>query len=217
VTLVLADQHVLFADGLRLILDVEGDLTVLALAHHASQAVRLAAQHRPAVLVLDAELPPGDPEETLATVRAASPTTRLLVLTAAPHPEPPAAPLPAGADGVVAKGQSSRQLVAAIRTLAAGQRPTVVAAGPAPVADPIVELRLQTLTPREREALSLLLLGWSNRRIAEHWRVAYLTVRSHMQSLLVKLGVHSQLAALALAAEHGGVAARRLSGETPDA
>jgi two-component system, NarL family, nitrate/nitrite response regulator NarL len=82
----------------------------------------------------------------------------------------------------------------------------MAAARPAPLGDPIVDLRLQTLTPRERKALGLLLLGWSNRRIAEHWRVAYLTVRSHMQSLLVKLGVNSRLAALALAVEHGGVA-----------
>jgi DNA-binding NarL/FixJ family response regulator len=201
VTILLADQHVLLAEGLELILDAEDDLTVLGLAHHAGQAIRLTAAHRPAVLLLDAGLPPGDLGGILAAARIASPMTKVLVLSDAGHPEP------AGVDGLVARNRPSRQLVAAIRRLAAGHRPRMTAAEPAPAGEPIVELRLRTLTPREREALDLLRLGWNNRRIAEHWKVSYLTVRSHMQSLLVKLGVRSQLAALAMAVEHGAMAA----------
>jgi DNA-binding NarL/FixJ family response regulator len=69
--------------------------------------------------------------------------------------------------------------------------------------DPSVELRVRTLTARERELLGLLAIGWSNRRIAEATRLSYQTVRSHMQSLLIKLGVNSQLEAVAFAVEHG--------------
>jgi DNA-binding NarL/FixJ family response regulator len=207
VTLVLADHHVVFAEGLRVILDTEDDLAVREVAHDDRQATTLAAQHRPAVLVLDAELPVGDLDQTLAAVRTASPTTKLLVLGAA-HPETTAAALSCGADGYLAKTQSSWQVTALIRKLAAGQQVTPQVAGPArSLRHSIVELRLQTLSGRERELLGLLTCGWSSGRIAAHWQVSYHTVRSHTCNLLVKLGVHSKLAAAALAIEHGVAAA----------
>jgi DNA-binding NarL/FixJ family response regulator len=204
VTVVLADHHVVFADGLRVILDAEDDLAVLAVAHDDGQAATSAARHRPAVLVLDAQLPARRLDQTLATVRAASPTTRLLVLSGASDPETTAAVRACGADGSSGKDCSSRQVATLIRQLAADEEPAVLPAEPTPPGrDPMVDLRLQTLSGRERELLELVAIGWSSRRIATHWRVSYLTVRSHMQSLLVKLGVHSQLAAALFAIEHG--------------
>lgn len=204
VTVVLADHHVVFADGLRVILDAEDDLAVLAVAHDDGQAATSAARHRPAVLVLDAQLPAGRLDQTLDTVRAASPTTRLLVLSGASDPETTAAVLACGADGSSGKDCSSRQVATLIRQLAADEEPAVRSAEPTPPdRDPMVDLRLQTLSGRERELLDLVAIGWSSRRIATHWRVSYLTVRSHMQSLLVKLGVCSQLAAALFAFEHG--------------
>ena len=103
VTLLLADHHVLVAEGLRMLLAAEDDLDVLGLAHHSGQAIELAAKHQPTVLVLDAELPVGDLDETLAAVRATASATRLLVLGGAAHPATTAAVLAAGADGWLAK------------------------------------------------------------------------------------------------------------------
>ena len=213
VTVVIADHHVAFADGLRVILGAEDDLAVLAVVHNDGQAVTSAARHQPAVLVLDAHLPVGRLDRTLARVRAASPTTRLLVLSGASDPETTAAVLAYGADGSSAKDCSSRQVATLIRQLAADEQPVMQSAEPSrPGRDPMVELRLQTLSARERELLDLVAIGWSSRRIANHWRVSYLTVRSHMQNLLVKLGVRSQLAAALFAIEHGvaGAGAARL-------
>lgn len=207
VTLVLADHHVLVAEGLEMLLDAEDDLVVLDLAHHTGQAVESAAEHRPAVLVLDADLPTSGLAETLAAAKAASPTTKLLVLSGDAHPETTAAVLAAGADGCLAKDRSSRQVATTIRQLAAGEH-AVVTAEPRLGRDPSVELRVRTLTSREREILGLLTIGWSNRRIAEATQLSYLTVRSHMQNLLLKLGVHSQLQAVAFAVEHGIVETR---------
>jgi DNA-binding NarL/FixJ family response regulator len=207
VTLVLADHHVLVAEGLEMLLDAEDDLVVLDLAHHTGQAVESAAEHRPAVLVLDADLPTSGLAETLAAAKAASPTTKLLVLSGDAHPETTAAVLAAGADGCLAKDRSSRQVATTIRQLAAGEQ-AVVTAEPRLGRDPSVELRVRTLTSREREILGLLTIGWSNRRIAEATQLSYLTVRSHMQNLLLKLGVHSQLQAVAFAVEHGIVETR---------
>jgi DNA-binding NarL/FixJ family response regulator len=166
----------------------------------------LAAKHQPTVLVLDAELPAGDLEATLAAAKAAAPATRLLVLSGDPHPATSAAVLAVGADGCLAKDRSSRQVAAAIRHLAAGGQAPVAAAEAPAGRDPSVELRVRTLTPRQREFLGLLAIGWSNRRIAEATQLSYHTVRSHMHNLLLKLGVHSQLEAVAFAVEHGVVA-----------
>jgi DNA-binding NarL/FixJ family response regulator len=206
VTLLLADQHVLVAEGLGMLLAAEDDLDVLGLAHHSGQAIELAATHQPTVLVLDAELPTGDLAGTLAAANAAASATRLLVLSGDPDPATTAAVLAAGADGCLAKDCSSRQVATAIRHLAAGGQVPVVAAEAPSGRDPSVELRVRTLTGREREFLGLLAMGWSNRQMAEATRLSYLTVRSHMQNLLVKLGVNSQLEAVAFAVEHGVVA-----------
>jgi DNA-binding NarL/FixJ family response regulator len=204
VTVVLADHHVVVADGLRVLLDAEDDLAVVDVAHDDGQAVTSAARHRPAVLMLDAQLPVGQLDQTLAGVRSASPRTKLLVLSGASDPETTAAVLACGADGSSAKDCSSRQLASLARRLAADEQPVVRSVEPSrPGRDPMVELRLQSLSGRERELLEMVAVGWSTRRIAAHWRVSYLTVRSHMQNLLVKLGVHSQLAAALFAIEHG--------------
>jgi DNA-binding NarL/FixJ family response regulator len=203
VTLVLADHHVVVAEGLGMLLDAEDDLAVLDLAHHSGQAIESAAQHQPTVLVVDAQLPTGDLDQTLAAARGAAPATRLLVLSGDTDPDMTAAALAAGADGCLAKDRSSRQLATAIRHLAAGGQVPVAAAEAPAGRDPSVELRVRTLTARERELLGLLALGWSNRRITEATQLSYLTVRSHMQNLLVKLGVCSQLEAVAFAVEHG--------------
>ena len=205
VTLLLADHHVLVAEGLGMLLDSEDDLDVVDLAHHSDQAVQLAAAHQPTVLVLDAQLPPGDLAETLTAARAAAPATKLLVLSGVAHSETIAAVIAAGADGCLAKDQSSRQVATAIRELAAGEQ-AVVAAETNLGLHPSVKLLVRTLTPRERQLLALLASGCSNRRIAEATQLSYLTIRSHMQNLLLKLGVHSQLEAVAFAVEHGIVA-----------
>jgi DNA-binding NarL/FixJ family response regulator len=117
--------------------------------------------------------------------------------------------LAAGADGFLAKDASSRQVAGAIRTLVEGKGSVVAAAEPAsrPARDPSVDLRVRTLSGREREILGLLANGWSNRRIAEECFLSLNTVRTHVQNVLVKLGVHSKLEAAALAVRRGLVPA----------
>ena len=202
VNLVLADQHVLVAEGLKMLLATEDDLEILGLAHHSGQAIELAAKHQPTVLVLDAELPTGDLAETLAAARAASPTTRLLVLAGDAHPATTAAVLAAGADGCLAKDRSSHQVATAIRHLSAGGQVPVAAAEAPMGRDPSVELMVGTLTFRQREILGLLTGGLTTRGIAQELCLTYQTVRSHIYSMFIKLGVHSQIEAVRFALEH---------------
>ena len=206
--LVLADDHRVFAEGLGVMLDAQDDLAVLGVAHDRHRAIELAARHEPAVLLLDAHMPGPDLATTLRAVRASSPATRVLMLSADTRRETINEALAAGADGFLAKDASGRQVAGAIRTLVAGEGSVVAAAEPAarPVRDPSVDLRVRTLSGREREILGLLANGWSNRRIAEECFLSLNTVRTHVQNVLVKLGVHSKLEAVAFALEHQVVA-----------
>jgi DNA-binding NarL/FixJ family response regulator len=200
----LADGHPAFAEGLAMILEAESDLTVCGMAHDARRVVELAAAHRPSVLLLDTQLPGGDPAQTLAAVKAASPTTKVLLLSAATSSNAIAAATAAGAEGIVARGGSSRQLVDAIRRVADGRLAVVAAKpNPPPRGSSVELLRLWTLSDRELKVLGLLASGWSSRRIAQEWHLSLWTVHTHVQNLLVKLGVHSQLEAVVIAFRHG--------------
>ena len=205
---VVADHQQAFAEGLGIILDAHDGLAVLGVAHDRCRAVQLAAEHRPAVLLLDASLADGDLGKTPAVVRAASPATKVLLLAAQAQRSLVAAALASGADGLVTKDVSCRQVVDAIHAAVTGRRVMVVGSQPLKLGRnaSVGWLRLGALSGREREVLGLLARGWSTRRIAQDWRVAEGTVRSHVQNLLVKLDVHCKLEAVAFAWEHGIVA-----------
>jgi DNA-binding NarL/FixJ family response regulator len=207
VRLMLADAHPAFADGLGMILAAEDDFTVCGVVHDGCMVVELSAAQRPAVLLLDVNLAGGDGATMPAAVKAASPTTKVLLLLSAPCPSNAvAAATTAGADGVVAKEGSSQQLANAIRQVVDGKRAIVAGGGSRRPHDNGMEVRLWTLSDRELEVLGLLARGWSNRRIAQAWHVSLATVRSHVQNLLEKLDLHTKLEAAAFAWEHGIVA-----------
>jgi len=107
VGLVVADHQQAFAEGLGIILDGHDHLAVLGVAHDTRQAIQLATDHRPAVLLLDANLPGGGPLKTPAAVRAASPATRVLLLAAQVRHPAIAAAIASAADGLVTKDVSS--------------------------------------------------------------------------------------------------------------
>jgi DNA-binding NarL/FixJ family response regulator len=197
----------MFAEGLGIILDAETDLAMLGVAHTTWRALELVAAYRPTVLLLDAQLAGGNPTRAVAAVRAAS-SAKVLIMSPDADQQSVRAAMAAGADGVLAKHESSQRLITAIRKLADGKEPMALAPEPArAIRDPTVAAQVGTLTRREWEILGLLAAGWSNRRIASERHLSFLTVRSHVQSLQIKLGVHSKLEAVAFAVEHGVVAA----------
>jgi DNA-binding NarL/FixJ family response regulator len=203
ITLLLADDHKVFAEGLGMVLDAEDDVEVLGVARDGEEALRLLDQHLPDVLLLDAHMPQTDLCEVLRAAKAKAPGTRVVVLSADARRETVNLAMEAGADGFLAKDLTGWQLAAAIRKLLEGQgAPVTPALPPQPVRDPSVELRVRTLSAREREILGLLVNGHSNRRIAEDCFLSLNTVRTHVQNVLVKLGVHSKLEAVAFALEH---------------
>jgi DNA-binding NarL/FixJ family response regulator len=203
ITLVLADDHQVFAEGLSMVLDAQDDLRVLGVAADGAEALALIDLHAPGVLLLDAHMPRTDVAGVLREVKERAPGTKVLVLSADTSDDTVAGVIEAGADGFLAKDTSSPQVAAVIRKLADGHEgPVTSATPPRPARDPAVELLVRTLSTREREILGYLAAGYSSRRIAEHCFLSLNTVRTHVQNVLVKLGVHSKLEAVAFALEH---------------
>ena len=202
----LADDHEVFVEGLRMVLSVEDDLEVVATAPDGRSVLRMLDEHKPDVLVLDVHMPATDIEQVVATARRSAPTTRLLMLSADTRPKVVSSLLRAGAHGFVTKDASARQLADVIRRLADGHDGPVgypAAADRGDDADREVRLLVNSLSPREQQILTLLTAGWSNRRIAQECFLSVNTVRTHVQNVLVKLGVHSKLEAAAFAVRHG--------------
>jgi DNA-binding NarL/FixJ family response regulator len=202
ITLVLADDHEVFAEGLSMVLDAEEDLQVLGVASDGAEAFELLDGDPPAVLLLDAHMPRTDVTAVLREVKQRAPGTKVLVLSADTRRETVNTVLAAGADGFLAKDVSSPQVATTIRKIVGGHQGPITAVPPRTSRDPGVELLVRTLSTREREILGYLSSGWSNRRIAEQCYLSLNTVRTHVQNILVKLGVHSKLEAVAFALEH---------------
>jgi DNA-binding NarL/FixJ family response regulator len=217
VRVVLADDHDAFLEGLGMVLSADDGLEVAALARDGASALEAVVDHQPDVLVVDPQLPGPGVAELLRLVGQAGPATRVLLLAedgrlVASRPDP------TGHAGI-SRAASGRELADAIRAVAAGRLvrtfsdPAAVIASAARVAnrgapsppepDRHAELLLRSLSERERQVLALLTRGYSNRRIAEACYLSLNTVRTHVQNVLVKLGVHSKLEAAALAVGQG--------------
>src|SRR5215216_6711313 len=207
VRVVLADDHDAFVEGLGMVLSAEGDLEIVALAGDGVSALQAVLTHHPDVLVVDTQL--------VRLVGRAEPATRVLLLAEDARLEPSSRPDPGGPAGMT-RSVSARELAQAIRALAAGfgipaaDRPADPAAAAAAEVtaerterDHHAELLLRSLSERERQILDLLARGYSNRRIADACYLSLNTVRTHVQNVLVKLGVHSKLEAATLAVGQG--------------
>ena len=216
VRVVLADDHDAFVEGLGMVLSAEGDLEIVALAGDGASALQAVLTHHPDVLVVDTQMPGPAVTELVRLVGQADPATRVLLLAEDARLAPSSRPDPGGPAGMT-RAVSAHELADAIRAVAAGFRvvlsepPAPPPAPPAPVEPPPprperdlhAELLLRSLSDRERQILALLARGYSNRRIAEACYLSLNTVRTHVQNVLVKLGVHSKLEAAALAVRQG--------------
>jgi DNA-binding NarL/FixJ family response regulator len=215
VRVVLADDHDAFVEGLGMVLSAEDDLEVVALAGDGASALQAVLTHHPDVLVVDTQMPGPAVTELVRLVGQAEPATRVLLLSEDARLEPSTGSDPGGPAGMT-RAVSARELAEAIRAVAAGFRVVmaddppggVAEAAHSPEPEPFerdlhAELLLRSLSERERQILALLARGYSNRRIADACYLSLNTVRTHVQNVLVKLGVHSKLEAAALAVGQG--------------
>jgi DNA-binding NarL/FixJ family response regulator len=209
--LLIADDHPAFRAGLRLLLESldGGEIEVVGEAENGEQALRLAVELAPDVIVMDLQMPGLGGVETTRRVVAATPHVRVLVLTMFEDENSVFAALRAGAHGYVLKGSGQEQLARAIRAVADGESifsPAIAARviesfGRSGVSRrPLV---FPELTAREREVLDLIARGLSNPEITRRLVLSPKTVRNHVSNILAKLQARDRSAAIVQAREAG--------------
>jgi two-component system response regulator NreC len=203
-TIVIADDHTVVRQGLRLLIDNEDDLQVIAEAGTVPDAERLTAAHRPSVLILDLNMPGGSSLEAIPRLRAQSPATAIVVLTMQDDPAFARQALQAGALGFVLKEAADEELLEAIRLAAVGDtylNPRLGARLAAQPSEPVGPP--DDLTEREVQVLRLIALGHTNSEIAEQLFLSTRTVETHRAHIQQKLRRTSRSELVRYALEHG--------------
>jgi len=211
IRLLIADDHPAFRAGLRVLLESIGDLdvTVVAEAENGEQALELAIELSPDVIVMDLQMPGLGGIETTRLVVQAAPHVRILVLTMFEDDSSVFAALRAGAHGYVLKGAGQEQLARAIQAVAEGESifsPAIakrVIASFSQTTGAERPLAFPELTAREREVLDLIARGLSNPDITRQLVLSPKTVRNHVSNILAKLQARDRSAAIVRAREAG--------------
>jgi DNA-binding NarL/FixJ family response regulator len=217
VRVLLVDDQLLVRSGFSLILSVEDDLEVVGQASDGAEAVRLTRELRPAVVLLDVQMPVMDGIEATRRI-VADDLARVLILTTFDRDDYVFAGLAAGASGFLLKNADADHLIEAVRAVSGGHallapevtRRVIEQMTSRPVADARAatrpaqrDPRLDDLTPRELEVLGLVGRGLSNAEIAGRLFVGEATVKTHLSNVFAKLHLRDRVQAVVLAYEAG--------------
>ena len=203
IRLVIADDHPIFRDGLRRLLEAEPDMKVIGEAKDGAEAVKLARQLKPDIMLLDLAMPKHPGLEALRELSdGGANSVRVILLTAAAEKNQIVEALQLGARGVVLKDSATQLLLKAIHTVMAGE----YWVGRESVSNLVQYLRnlVQAstesakqkkfgLTPRELEIISAVVAGFANNEIAEYFKISEDTVKHHLSNIFDKLGVSTRL------------------------
>jgi DNA-binding NarL/FixJ family response regulator len=211
VTVVLADDQALVRRGFRLILEAEPDIEVVAEAEDGQQAIDAVRRHRPAVVLMDIQMPGLDGlEATRRILTDADSHTRVLILTTFERDDYVFQALQLGASGFLLKTAPPEDLITAVRVVARGE----ALLSPSVTRRVIQEVtrhhrrvphspELERLTQRELEVLRLVAEGLTNAEIAARLYVSEATVNTHTSNVLSKLGLRDRIQAVIFAYKHG--------------
>lgn len=211
ISVVLVDDHDLFRSGLAAMLQREPDIAVVGQASRAPDGIRLTAELRPRVVLMDLRMPEMDGLTATREVGSASPESRVLMLAAAADTDDVEAAVHAGACGFLLKDSSLTDVVAAVRCAADGQSwlapraaSVILARLRRDHAEPPTEaMPVDVLTGRELEVLSLVARGLENAEIAGELCISPSTAKNHLSHVLAKLGITSRVQAAVYAVHHG--------------
>jgi DNA-binding NarL/FixJ family response regulator len=209
ICILIADDHLLFRDGLRSLIDSADDCELVGEATTGEEAVRLAADLQPDLILMDVKMPDMDGIEATRQITRTSPHVSILVLTMLDDDNSVFTAMRAGARGYLLKGASHEEMLLAIRAVAGGQAifsPGIAARmmeffnimHPAKIPDVFPEL-----TEREREVLHLVAQSYSNAEIAKELVISPKTVRNNVSNILSKLQVADRAEAILQAREAG--------------
>ena len=198
--LLIVDDHAIFREGLRALLDMEDDFTVIGEANTGKEALSMVADDPPDVILLDLHLPDGNGAEFCRKLLKVTPKSRVLILSAYDNDQEVSAALISGASGYVLKTVGGERLADNIRSVYGGEvllAPTVAAK----VVRQLSRLReetgrqeeaLEALTPREREVFFLASRGLKNAEIAEELYLSEKTIKTHLRNIYNKLNLASK-------------------------
>jgi len=204
IRLVIADDHPIFRDGLRRLLEADPGFKVIGEARDGAEAVKLARQLKPDIMLLDLAMPKHPGLEALRELSTGGPqnSVRVILLTAAAEKNQIVEALQLGARGVVLKDSATQLLLKAIQTVMAGE----YWVGREAVSNLVQYLRTLVqssgeearqkkfgLTPRELEIVSAVVAGYANKEIAEYFKISEDTVKHHLSNIFDKLGVSTRL------------------------
>jgi len=202
ITIVLADDHEVVRSGIRMVLEAQDDMTVVAEAGDGDDAVRYALGHKPTILVLDLNMPNVSGLDAIPRIQIASPDTAIIVLTMQAEPGFARQALRSGAKGYVVKQSAASELVGAIRSVINGGTYVNPSLGARLATEPADEGPPDDLTPRETEVLGFLALGFTNPEIAEKLVLSVRTVETHRANIQRKTGASTRAELVAYAAEN---------------
>ncbi|MGD9494822.1 MAG: response regulator [Armatimonadota bacterium] len=198
IRIILADDHTVMREGLRNLIDAEPDMEVVAEARNGREAVELAKQHAPDVVIMDIGMPELNGIEACRRITSEHRSTRVLALSMHADKQYAAGMLGAGATGYMLKDCAFEDLVEAIRKVARGQTFLSAEMAGVVIRDYVDRLSggagdsaFSVLTDREREVLQLVAEGYTTKQIAEKLYVSVKTIESHRQNIMDKLEIHS--------------------------
>lgn len=203
IRILIVDDHPVVRDGLAAMLATQPDFEVVGEAGTGEEAVSEASRLRPAVILMDLEMPTLDGVEAIGRLRAANAGARVVVLTAFDTDERIAAAIQAGAQGYLLKGAPREEIFRAIRAVGEGGVPMAPAVAGKLLRQVREGERPDAVTPREREVLGLVAEGLPNGDIARRLAVSERTVKFHVSALLRKLDARNRTEAVRLARERG--------------
>jgi two-component system, NarL family, response regulator LiaR len=206
IRVLIADDHAVVRQGLRTFLELQEDVEVVADVADGETALAAAAEHDPDVVLMDLVMPGMGGVEAIRRLREAQPAARVLVLTSFLDDEKLFPAVRAGAAGYLLKDVEPEELVRAIRTVADGEallHPAVAARLMEEVSEAPRPAAEEALTARERDVLELIARGMPNKLIARELGIAEKTVKTHVSSILGKLGLTDRTQAALYAVRSG--------------
>ena len=205
IRILVADDHSVVRQGLKMFLGLDPDLEIVGEAENGAEAVKMCAELKPDVVLMDMLMPVMDGIEATKAIRGTMPDTEVIALTSVLEDNAVVGAIKAGAIGYLLKDTQSEELRRAIKAAFEGQ----VQLSPQAAARLMREVRtpevpeLDALTERENDVLKLLAQGKANKEIARDLVIGEKTVKTHVSNILLKLGVQSRTQAALYAAQNG--------------